>query len=89
MIIQLHIGEHFVKLLWMRSLSFGRYNAVLYVALTKIISCMDFREGLMSYKQFIQELEDDVLPSEAERRFIKDTLLNVRFAFLHSSVLLF
>ncbi|CAJ1958651.1 unnamed protein product [Sphenostylis stenocarpa] len=29
----------------------------------------DFREGLMSYKQFIQELEDDVLPAEAERRY--------------------
>ncbi|KAL9321641.1 hypothetical protein ACSQ67_009694 [Phaseolus vulgaris] len=28
-----------------------------------------FREGLMSYKQFIQELEDDVLPAEAERRY--------------------
>ncbi|XP_011006396.1 PREDICTED: serrate RNA effector molecule [Populus euphratica] len=27
------------------------------------------REGLMSYKQFIQELEDDILPSEAERRY--------------------
>jgi len=27
-----------------------------------------FREGLMSYKQFIQELEDDILPAEAERR---------------------
>ncbi|KAL5148093.1 Serrate RNA effector molecule [Glycine soja] len=27
------------------------------------------REGLMSYKQFIQELEDDVLPAEAERRY--------------------
>ncbi|KAF5816506.1 putative transcription factor C2H2 family [Helianthus annuus] len=27
------------------------------------------REGLMSYKQFIQELEDDVLPSEAEQRY--------------------
>ncbi|KAF8395591.1 hypothetical protein HHK36_019541 [Tetracentron sinense] len=26
------------------------------------------REGLMSYKQFIQELEDDILPAEAERR---------------------
>ncbi|KAK2996976.1 hypothetical protein RJ639_025857 [Escallonia herrerae] len=26
-------------------------------------------EGLMSYKQFIQELEDDILPSEAERRY--------------------
>ncbi|KAL0459052.1 UNVERIFIED_CONTAM: Serrate RNA effector molecule [Sesamum latifolium] len=27
------------------------------------------REGMMSYKQFIQELEDDVLPAEAERRY--------------------
>ncbi|KAJ7949453.1 Serrate RNA effector molecule [Quillaja saponaria] len=27
------------------------------------------REGLMLYKQFIQELEDDVLPAEAERRY--------------------
>ncbi|XP_062171529.1 serrate RNA effector molecule isoform X4 [Alnus glutinosa] len=27
------------------------------------------REGLMSYKQFIQELEDDVLPAEAEHRY--------------------
>ncbi|MFS8010712.1 hypothetical protein Hanom_Chr14g01300231 [Helianthus anomalus] len=26
-------------------------------------------KGLMSYKQFIQDLEDDVLPSEAERRY--------------------
>ena len=24
----------------------------------------------MSYKQFIQELEDDILPSEAERRYV-------------------
>lgn len=24
----------------------------------------------MSYKQFIQELEDDILPAEAERRYI-------------------
>lgn len=24
----------------------------------------------MSYKQFIQELEDDILPAEAERRFV-------------------
>lgn len=23
----------------------------------------------MSYKQFIQELEDDILPTEAERRY--------------------
>ncbi|KAJ0603044.1 putative transcription factor C2H2 family [Helianthus annuus] len=29
----------------------------------------DSREGLMSYKQFIQELEDDVLPSEAHQRY--------------------
>ncbi|XP_031487355.1 serrate RNA effector molecule-like [Nymphaea colorata] len=27
------------------------------------------REGLMSYKQFILELEDDILPAEAERRY--------------------
>lgn len=27
------------------------------------------REGLMTYKQFIQELEDDILPAEAERRY--------------------
>lgn len=27
------------------------------------------REGLMTYKQFIQELEDDIMPSEAERRY--------------------
>ncbi|KAG6432734.1 hypothetical protein SASPL_104320 [Salvia splendens] len=27
------------------------------------------REGMMSYKQFIQELEDDILPSEAECRY--------------------
>ncbi|KAK8498360.1 hypothetical protein V6N12_032912 [Hibiscus sabdariffa] len=27
------------------------------------------REGLMSYKQFIQELEDDILPAEAKRRY--------------------
>ncbi|CAH2060796.1 unnamed protein product [Thlaspi arvense] len=27
------------------------------------------RDGLMSYKQFIQELEDDILPAEAERRY--------------------
>ncbi|KAF7836294.1 Serrate RNA effector molecule [Senna tora] len=32
-----------------------------------IVIC--FREGLMSYKQFIQELEDDILPAEAERRY--------------------
>ncbi|KAL7152017.1 hypothetical protein ABFS83_04G069600 [Erythranthe nasuta] len=27
------------------------------------------RAGLMSYKQFMQELEDDILPAEAERRY--------------------
>ncbi|KAJ7298292.1 hypothetical protein O6H91_09G000300 [Diphasiastrum complanatum] len=27
------------------------------------------REGLMTYKQFIAELEDDILPAEAERRY--------------------
>lgn len=32
-----------------------------------LISC---REGMMSYKQFIQELEDDILPAEAERRYV-------------------
>lgn len=32
-----------------------------------------FREGLMSYKQFIQELEDDILPGEAERRYILES----------------
>jgi hypothetical protein len=36
---------------------------------------MFFREGLMSYKQFIQELEDDILPSEAERRYNVDLFL--------------
>ncbi|KAJ0699831.1 hypothetical protein HanOQP8_Chr10g0360571 [Helianthus annuus] len=34
-----------------------------------MIRSYTLREGLMSYKQFIQELEDDVLPSEAERRY--------------------
>ncbi len=27
----------------------------------------------MSYKQFIQELEDDILPAEAERRYILES----------------
>ncbi|KAL8483471.1 hypothetical protein ACS0TY_026237 [Phlomoides rotata] len=27
------------------------------------------REGMMTYKHFIQELEDDILPTEAERRY--------------------
>jgi hypothetical protein len=30
------------------------------------------REGLMTYKQFIQVLEDDILPSEAERRYFHE-----------------
>jgi hypothetical protein len=38
------------------------------------------REGLMSYKQFIAELEDDILPGEAERRYIH---------FFHSTRMLF
>lgn len=33
-----------------------------------VIFFLPSREGMMSYKQFIQELEDDILPSEAERR---------------------
>jgi hypothetical protein len=28
-----------------------------------------FREGLMTYKQFIQVLEDDISPAEAEKRY--------------------
>lgn len=27
------------------------------------------REGLMTYKQFIQVLEDDISPAEAEKRY--------------------
>ncbi|KAL8129982.1 hypothetical protein V2J09_019137 [Rumex salicifolius] len=38
------------------------YNSALYTGNVQ-------REGLMSYKQFIQELEDDVLPSEDEHRY--------------------
>jgi hypothetical protein len=34
----------------------------------------------MSYKQFIQELEDDVLPAEAERRYeIQSTQITLEF----------
>lgn len=29
----------------------------------------------MTYKQFIQELEDDILPAEAERRYVLSVLL--------------
>ena len=29
----------------------------------------------MTYKQFIQELEDDILPAEAERRYVLNGLL--------------
>jgi Ca2+-transporting ATPase len=32
---------------------------------------MLYREGLMSYKQFIQELEDDVSPVEAQSRCVR------------------
>lgn len=39
-----------------------------YINVMQYTNC--FREGLMSYKQFIQELEDDILPAEAERRYI-------------------
>lgn len=41
----------------------------LIIAVSLWITSIYFREGLMSYKQFIQELEDDILPAEAERRF--------------------
>ncbi|VFQ95442.1 unnamed protein product [Cuscuta campestris] len=34
-----------------------------------VVSRGSQREGLKSYKQFIQELEDDILPAEAERRY--------------------
>lgn len=30
----------------------------------------------MSYKQFIQELEDDILPAEAERRYILESKIS-------------
>lgn len=43
------------------------YNAMLIIC--------NFREGLMTYKQFIQELEDDILPAEAERRYVLNVLL--------------
>ena len=29
----------------------------------------------MTYKQFIQELEDDILPAEAERRYVLNVVL--------------
>lgn len=35
---------------------------------TKVINIVLYREGLMSYKQFIQELEDDISPVEAQSR---------------------
>jgi hypothetical protein len=34
----------------------------------KLIKVLLYREGLMSYKQFIQELEDDISPVEAQSR---------------------
>jgi hypothetical protein len=33
----------------------------------------------MSYKQFIAELEDDILPGEAERRYVCSSLLSGNF----------
>ena len=30
----------------------------------------------MSYKQFIQELEDDILPAEAERRYVLESTMS-------------
>lgn len=42
-----------------------------------------FREGLMSYKQFIQELEDDILPAEAERRWDYFGLYRVWLCSIH------
>ncbi|CAM6034641.1 unnamed protein product [Sphagnum compactum] len=43
-----------------------------YMAIVGTLNCIAdkvCREGLMSYKQFIAELEDDILPGEAERRY--------------------
>jgi hypothetical protein len=37
---------------------------------TKVIEVRVYREGLMSYKQFIQELEDDISPVEAQSRLV-------------------
>jgi hypothetical protein len=37
---------------------------------TKVIKVLVYREGLMSYKQFIQELEDDISPVEAQSRLV-------------------
>lgn len=31
----------------------------------------------MSYKQFIQELEDDILPAEAERRYVLEYPMHI------------
>jgi hypothetical protein len=36
----------------------------------------------MSYKQFIQELEDDILPAEAERRYILGSKICFESIFL-------
>ncbi|OIW13288.1 hypothetical protein TanjilG_25767 [Lupinus angustifolius] len=49
------------------SLSDNMLFLVKSVNLKMLVNCS--REGLMSYKQFIQELEDDILPSEAECRY--------------------
>ncbi|XP_027339824.1 serrate RNA effector molecule-like isoform X3 [Abrus precatorius] len=47
----------------------GAYHNGMSGMLIDAILVNYFREGLMSYKQFIQELEDDILPAEAERRY--------------------
>ncbi|KAI0518849.1 hypothetical protein KFK09_006285 [Dendrobium nobile] len=49
--------------------SHGRYMSRPSEHLIYNLSILCSREGLMTYKQFIQELEDDILPAEAERRY--------------------
>lgn len=44
------------------------FSIIQSINIKMLVHC--FREGLMSYKQFIQELEDDILPAEAERRYV-------------------
>lgn len=46
------------------------------------------REGLKSYKQFIQELEDDILPAEAERRLERERD-GILFFFFYEADILF
>ena len=52
---------------------FFKYPRSLFFPIEIIKLCLievssDCREGLLSYKHFIAELEDDILPAEAERR---------------------